>query len=327
MPEFTADYGLKSGEKVDYAVMRDGAPVMVFECKKVGDALDSVRASQLARYFVNTPARIAILTDGIVYKFFSDLDSDNIMDALPFLEVDVTRMGHRELQALGHFTKPSFNLDEARSVASDMKHMGGMKAYLLEIYNQPTEEFVRLLTRRVYSGPLFQSRLEHFTGLARLAFHAFFNDMLNDTLGRASALMSIDQADQPQEEAESDDAEAEASVGNRGIITTIEEVEGYELVKTILSDCVEPERVFMRDTRSYCGILLDNNNRKTICRLRFNSPTTKHLTIMGELVEPGKPRPETHHRVETVSDIANHAEELREVARTYLRNEDADQEG
>ena len=67
MPEFTADYGLRAGEKVDYAVMRNGSPVILIECKKLGDSLDASRASQLARYFVHTPARIAVLTDGLIY--------------------------------------------------------------------------------------------------------------------------------------------------------------------------------------------------------------------------------------------------------------------
>ena len=153
-PEFTADYGVRNSEKVDYAIMRDGDPAILIECKKVGDPLDVERASQLARYFVHTPARIAVLTDGIVYKFFSDLDQENTMDLAPFLVVDITKVNVQDIPALGYFTKHSFDLDEARSAATEMKRTAGMKTYLAEIYAQPDEDFIRLLTRQVFSGPL-----------------------------------------------------------------------------------------------------------------------------------------------------------------------------
>ena len=332
VPEFTADYGIKSGEKVDYALMRDAAPALLIECKKVGDPLDAGRASQLARYFTHTPARIAILTDGIVYKFFSDLDAENAMDAMPFLEIDVTKVTQRDVQALGNFTKYSFNVDEARSLASNMKHTTGMKIYLSEMYDQPDEEFVRLLARKVFTGPLFQSRIEHFSVLAKLAFNGFVNDLISNTLQRASDMVNKDDVSQTQEEEEDgldvDAADDAASEGPRGIVTTVEEIQGYELVKTIVSDCVSPERVYIRDTRSYCGILLDNNDRKPICRLRFTS-SRKRIGLLGNERDSGGRRLETQYQIEAVNEIADYAEQLQEVVRGYLQetNDTADREG
>ncbi len=90
IPEFTADFGLRHGEKVDYAIMREGKPALLVECKKVSDPLHVSGASQLARYFSVTEARIGVLTNGIVYRFFSDLEADNVMDSEPFLEIDLT---------------------------------------------------------------------------------------------------------------------------------------------------------------------------------------------------------------------------------------------
>ena len=159
VPEFTADFGLKNGEKVDYAVMRDGEPALLFECKKVNDSLDVTRASQLARYFNTTKARIAILTDGIVYKFFSDLDAENTMDATPFLEIDVTKTQSRDLNSLQYFSKQHFDVIEARSAAANMKYIRGMKSYLVELYNQPDEDFVRLLSRKVFQARCFSRGL------------------------------------------------------------------------------------------------------------------------------------------------------------------------
>ena len=254
VPEFTADYGIRQGEKVDYAVLRDGEPAILIECKKVGDTLDATRSSQLARYFHTTKARISILTDGIVYKFYSDLDAENTMDSVPFLEIDVTKIETRDLNALQYFAKHSFDVDEARAAASNMKYIRGMKAYLEEVYSQPDEEFVRLLARKVFSGPLFQSRIASFSSLARLAFQGFVNDRISNTLQKASDMVnttevehgvSSDDGDGPEDE-EQDDT---VSQGGRDITTTVEEVQGYEMVKALLAETVDPERIVMRGRR------------------------------------------------------------------------------
>src|SRR5690625_3790859 len=89
VPEFTADVGVKRGEKVDYAIMRDGEVQILVECKSSNDALRVEHASQLFRYFSVTNARIAILTNGQVYKFYTDLDAPNKMDDRPFLVLDL----------------------------------------------------------------------------------------------------------------------------------------------------------------------------------------------------------------------------------------------
>lgn len=89
IPEFTADTGTKKGEKVDYAIIKDGEVQVLIECKKLGEPLSLKHASQLYRYFSVTNARIAILTNGVIYQFFTDLDAPNKMDEKPFLELDL----------------------------------------------------------------------------------------------------------------------------------------------------------------------------------------------------------------------------------------------
>lgn len=321
VPEYTADYGLKQGEKVDYAIFREdsnGEPAMLIECKKATDLLDVSKASQLSRYFSQTPAHIGILTNGTVYKFFSDIDAENVMDATPFLVVDITKLESRDTGALDHFAKQSFDIDEARSAASNMKHIRGMKAYLAHMYSQPDSDFVRLLARKVYTGVITQSRFEHFEELVRLAFQGFINDRISNTLQRASDIANTES----DEEELSADSEAEVEVaepdeqsdGRKSITTTVEEVQGYELVKTIVANIVDPNRVTMRDTQSYCGVLLDDNNRKTICRLRFNAASVKYLALLDE------DRKETRHRLDSIDDISRYAMELQAAVTRYLEN-------
>ena len=92
VPEFTADVGNKSGEKVDYAILLDGQPIILLECKLASTTLDNAHLNQLIRYFSTTPARIGVLTNGIVYRFYADLDRPNMMDTKSFLEFDLTNV-------------------------------------------------------------------------------------------------------------------------------------------------------------------------------------------------------------------------------------------
>ena len=261
-----------------------------------------------------TSARIGVLTDGVMYKFFSDLDADNVMDEDPFMEIDVTSANPRDLQALNHFARHSFDLEEARTAASNMKHIAGMKDYLTQMHTQPDEDFVRLLARRVFTGPLFHARVEHFTGIARLAFHEFVNDLINDTLRRASNIVNSGTVEDPEPLPVLDGDGNEDTAETKGIVTTAEEIQGYELVKTIVSDVVDPERVFIRDTKSYCGVLLDDTNRKPICRMHFNTSRKRLPILAGERSEDGTLL-STFYDIEDVNDIAQYAEKLRAAAR------------
>lgn len=65
VPEFTADLGLKKGEKVDYAIFQDDKPILIIECKNWKENLH-VHNSQLFRYFHATQTRFALLTNGRV---------------------------------------------------------------------------------------------------------------------------------------------------------------------------------------------------------------------------------------------------------------------
>ncbi len=217
-PEFTADVGTKQGEKVDYAIMSDDAPVILIECKKVSDNLSSdKRISQLFRYFGTTKSRIGVLTNGILYQFFSDLESPNVMDTIPFLEVDLENLDAGSLEQLGQFAK-GFNVDETVEAASRLRYINGMKQALTQQYNQPEGDFVEWLGRRVYSGRMTQSVKDNFSLLTRRAFHEFVNDRITDTLRAAQNLTRISEDEiAPQQP---DSAGDNKDNGERKVITT-----------------------------------------------------------------------------------------------------------
>lgn len=309
-PELTADVGLKKGEKVDYAILREGEPIILFECKDCSANLDGSHASQLHRYFHVTKARFGVLTNGIVYRFFTDLEEPNKMDLKPFFEFNVLDIGEAQVQELKRFTKSGFNLEQAVSAASELKYTKEIKKFIAEQLVEPSEDFARFMVSKVYSGMKTQKVLAQFTDIIKRALNQFVNDMINERLKTA-----LDSG-RPAAEAPPD-ASADAPAKGDGedgpkIVTTEEEREAFLVVKAILREVVDPARIFMRDTASYCGVLLDDNNRKPICRFRFGANKLVLSTITAT-------KEEERVTLEKLDDIYKHADRLKATVAAYER--------
>lgn len=313
VPEFVADVGTKKGEKVDYALFRDDQVLMLLECKHSADKLDVQHASQLYRYFSVTEARIAVLTDGVVYRFFTDLDKPNQMDMKPFLELDLLNLEEQLVPELKKLTRDEFDLEQIIDVAGDLKYTREIKRILAQELASPSPEFVKLLAGQVYSGRFTESVREQFTSVVQRAFTLFIRDKITDRLQSAlsqeGATAQVPPPEAPADEAPRPEAEVERE-GDRRIETTEEELEGYHIVKAIVRKVVDPSRVVHRDTLSYMGILLDDNNRKPICRLRFNT-SQKYIGLFDE------DKKEDRKPIESLNDIYQFADALRGTAAGY----------
>ena len=219
VPEFTADVGAKKGEKVDYALMQDGKPIILVEAKKYDAPLKVDQESQLFRYFQATEARFAILTDGIVYKFYSDLEQPNIMDRTSFLEFNMVDFSDAQVAELKLFTKSTFSFKAAFDAAREMKYMNEIKRALASEMRAPTEDFVRFILRRIeYSGPRNRRAVEMFTPLVHRAFGQFANNFVDTRL--KTALAQVDQANQEPEPAGTADEPVEIGdlyLNSRGV--------------------------------------------------------------------------------------------------------------
>jgi hypothetical protein len=316
IPEFTADVGTKRGEKIDYAIVHNGQVQVLVEAKKINDPLRIEHASQLFRYFAVTNARIAVLTNGQVYEFYTDLDAPNRMDAKPFLVLDFADIDETLLPELAKLTKESFNLDSVISAAGELKYIGQLKRILAAQFKEPEDDWVKFLTTRVYEGPFTQRVREQFGPLVSKATRQFLNEQVNDrlksALGAPDAYVSVSSgstapsAPSPQEPA----VEA-ASTDEERVVTTEEELEGYRIVRAIVCAEVPAARIAARDTKTYFGVLLDDNNRKPIARLWFNR-SKKYLGVFDEH------KVETRLPITTVEDIYQHAGHLRSTVARYL---------
>jgi hypothetical protein len=303
-PEFVADLGIKKGEKVDYAILKDGDPIMIIECKHHLEKLDP-HNSQLFRYFHVCKAKFGLLTNGIVYRFYTDLNDTNKMDEKPFFEFNITEIKDAQIEELKKFHKSYFDVENISNTASDLKFTNELKALITSELRDPSTVFVKHFANQVYEGKLTEKIVAQFTELVRRSSNLVLNDAITNRLKTA-----LD-----TEEAISTDTQVKVTADpimapDNNIKTTEEELEAYLITKAILRRSIEGKRIFIRDSQSYCAILLDDNNRKPLCRLYFNGKK-KYISIPQDKSAFSK------LEISTLDDIYNYSDELLNAIAIY----------
>lgn len=298
IPEFTADAVGKKGEKVDYAIKLDDQIRILIECKPISTNLDKTHLAQLYRYFSVTSAKFAILTNGRFFHFHSDLEEPNKLDSRPFFTFDITEPNNQILAELKKFEKTGFDVESILANAERLKYTSALKAEITRQIESPSDDFIRLIASSVHEGRFTTAVIEQYTGLVRSAFREVIRDSVQDRL--SSALAKTEAVTESQEER----PQAEGDV-----VTTEEELQAFLIVKAIVSNVLKPARVVMRDQKSYCGILADNNNRRPLARLHFNR-STKYLGLFDGDAEE-------RIAIDDLDDIYTHAERLRQTAIKY----------
>lgn len=286
IPEFTADVGIKKGEKVDYAICKDGKVTILVECKPASVELSVNHASQLFRYFSVTEARLAILTNGVVYKFFSDVERPNKMDDKPFFTLSMDAIRPTDAKIVESFAKGTFDVDRIVQEAGNLKLQSLLRKELEREFAEPSEDFIRMMAARVHDGRVTSAVKDNLRKLLVGSIASFVRDLVNERLSSALNASGGD-TDAPRSDSE---------IGDIGIATTAEEISAFHIVQAIASRHVDPKRIVMRDAKSYCAILLDDNNRRTLARLHFNGITTKYLGTF-------KAKDEERHLLADLTDI------------------------
>lgn len=300
-PEFEADRVKNKGEKVDYAILENGNATILIECKAVSEDLNKIHHnSQLWYYYDATPtAKFGILTNGVVYRFYTDLDNDNLMDSEPFLEVDLLNLQDSLIAEMKKFCKPDFDVDSIFSHAEELKYSGLIREKIVSELENPTDDFVRYILADIYEGRFTRNILDKYKPLVKRTFQTIVDEAVKKRL--SDALKTETQ----QNESEEADEVLETSK----IITTEEELEAYYIIRGILAEYVPASEVTYRDQESYFSILYSNNNRKPICRL-FLDGRIKYITIS----DPDKNF--TRHDLDSLEDIYQYKSDLINIA-TY----------
>ncbi|WP_296884883.1 type I restriction enzyme HsdR N-terminal domain-containing protein [uncultured Methanobrevibacter sp.] len=265
--EYTADIGAKKGEKIDLAILNSGSEIMLIECKTLGITLDKKHISQLYRYFNITDSELGILTNGLIYQFYTDSIKPGKMDKSPFLEINLLDLSEKDIIELKKFSKEQFDISKIKTRVDNLKYAHDIHQILSTEIDSPSDDLVRLFTKQVYDGTVTANVKNKFYKIIKNEFKEVIDEKvesrLNEALGRTNSELPL----------EVDDDE---------IITTPEEFEGYYIVKSIVSRIVDPDRIFIRDTKSYCSVLLDDNNHYPIIRLYFNNPRNLKIGLFDD---------------------------------------------
>jgi hypothetical protein len=303
VPEYITDIGTKKGEKIDYAIFKDGNPTILVECKHWGQNLN-LHDGQLLRYFHVSKAKFGLLTNGITYRFYSDLVESNKMDEKPFLEFNITEIKDNQIEELKKFHKTVFDAESITNTASELKYTNELKQLLQQELASPSPEFVKLFAKQVYPSVVTAKVLEQFTNLTKKSIQQHISDLITERL--KTALTKEDEKAKEQEAIQAELTKADEVK----VVTTEEELEGFMIVKTILRQKISATRVSFRDAQSYFAILLDDNNRKTICRLYLNGAKKYFVTLDDQ-------KKEVKNEINSIDDIFKYSDTLLKIVENY----------
>ncbi|WP_080777284.1 type I restriction endonuclease [Chryseobacterium phocaeense] len=265
IPEHICDIGTKKGEKVDYVIRKNDDPILIIECKHWKESADA-HNSQLHRYYHVSKSRFGILTNGIVYNFYTDLEKPNIMDEKPFFTINIEDLKDSSIKILESFTKNDYNLESILDSAEALKYIRAIRKEFEKEIENPSDEIVKLLVSRFFDKSLTASRMISFKEYTKKALTTSINESISFRLKSALSINEqIEKQDEPVKTTPVDHN------NESGIVTTEEELEAFQIAKAILREKVPSNRIAYRDTLSYFGVLLDDNNRKPLCRFHFNT--------------------------------------------------------
>ncbi|WP_221564617.1 type I restriction endonuclease [Alkalihalobacillus sp. TS-13] len=308
VPEFVADVGIKKGEKIDYAIMHGNDPVILIEAKSVNEILTK-HDSQLFRYFGTTKAKFAILTNGIEYNFFTDLEEQNRMDQKPFFTFNILELRDNHILEIAKFRKSHFDITNVLTTASELKYTNEIKQLLGREWENPSDELIKFILNDVYQGVKTKKVIDNFREIIKKSLNQFISEKVNDKLQKALNTSDDKPIEQTKNEVAATEQIQEDKQAPQDLIeTTEEEIEGYVLIKLILKDHIQSNRVFYRDNKSYFNVLLDDNIRKWVCRLGFNS-SNKYIQLNDEN--------KTSYKLNSVDEIMYYKENIIDVAKQY----------
>ncbi|MFC6267999.1 type I restriction endonuclease [Frigoriflavimonas asaccharolytica] len=305
IPEYICDIGTKKGEKIDYVIMKEGEPILIIECKHWKEKVDA-HNSQLHRYYHVSKSRFGVLTNGHTYNFYADLEKPNIMDDKPFFTLDLSNLKDNSLKILEKFTKNGYSLEDILDSAEGLKYIKAIRSEFEKELKEPSDEFIKLLVNRFFQKPLTATRMVAFKEYSKKAISTSINESINFRLKNA-----LDINDTIPTKENSQIATIDQDIEDSKIITTEEEIEGSQIVKAILRENLIATRIAFRDTQSYFGILLDDNNRKPLCRLHFNS-ANKYIELFNNGKDKGEKKP-----IDSLDDIYNFKKELLDTLKNY----------
>lgn len=310
IPEMDCDL-TKRGDKIDYAIMKDEKPILLIECKHCKQNLN-LHNTQLAKYFAASNARFGVLTNGIEYHFYADLEKKNIMDEKPFLIINVLDLSDNDIEQLKKFHKSYYNETEILSTANELKYTTEIKGILSNEFASPSPEFVKFITKQIYDGAIWQSVIEQFTPLVKKSISSIINDIISERLNNAIKNEEQQITPSSMEIVASDDANSDDTLPDgvvfidkeKGIITTQEEIDAYNIIRSIVRKQISADIIVYKDFKSYFAIGVSNPSCWWGCRLSFGN-RSKCLYVPTDDYKS-----QERIEIETLDEIFKYADKL-----------------
>lgn len=307
VPEMDCDL-TKRGDRIDYAIIKDNQPILLMECKHCKQNLDA-HSTQLAKYYAASNARFGVLTNGIEYRFYTDLEKQNIMDEKPFLIINMLDLSDDDINKLKKFHKSYYNESEILSNAQELQITIQIKDLLVRNLKQPGDEFTRYFVRCINDWKSSSKLIEQYKPILKKSIQDVLNDMISDRL--SSAMKNEEQnaceTDKQCTASDSDNNTLPDGVVSitDGIITTQEEIDAYNIIRSILRKDIDVKRIKYKDYKSYFTINLDGSVWWWVCRLslgkrkkQFCIPKDKYSS--NEWID-----------IESIDDIFKYADKIK----------------
>lgn len=214
------------------------------------------------------------------------------MDDKPFFNFDLENSKSGDIKTLERFSKSNFDIEKIVHEAANLKLQTLIRKELEREFVDPSPEFIRVIVGRVHSGRLTANILENFGKLMTSSISSYIRDLVTERLSSALKVSAPTESDSDSNQMDTDES-----------VTTEEEIAGFHIVRAIAARHIDPKRITIRDQKSYCGILIDDNNRKALARMHFNSEKTKHFgTIRG--------KEESRYLIYDITDIYKYEDDL-----------------
>ncbi len=269
--------------RADYVIMHNGEPAIVMECKALGVPLDHKIQNQMRQYAQALGAKAGLVTDGDFYLCFANVDDEGRMDDRCYRGLRLSEPNDEDVEALELMSRKRFFPKQFREGASRFQSDLDHRNNLIQVLNHPAmiEELKRI-------GELGDSseRESEFSATMK-----FIQQVLSEDVERAAA----------------------GDLETPEIDTTSEELDAYRLCQGMLHGVIEPRRVSFRDSKTYASVLIDDNNRKPLCRFHFNG----RIKYLGTF---DADKQETRHAIEEVDDLLKFARTLRKTAKQYAES-------
>lgn len=316
VPEMDCDLVKRKGEKIDYAIMKDENPILLIECKHCKQNLN-LHDTQLQRYFVASKARFGVLTNGIEYRFYTDLEKVNIMDEKPFLVVNMLDLSDNDIEQLKKFHKSYYNEQDILSTAQELQITIQVKEMLNRNFQMPDDEFTRYFVRNLNDGKYTAKLVDQYRPIVKKSIASVINDIISDRLNVAMKNENKEEKQIPQEveneNQQSDEVNEEKLPDGvvfqdreKGIVTTQEEIDAYNIVRSILRQYVDVSRIQYNDYKTYFSVNIDGSTWWWICRI-YIGKRSKKICLPKDNYKTNE-----WIDIETIDDIFNYADGLKE---------------